>query len=338
MKVLILGVNGFIGNALAKKVLEATDWTVQGIDLLHDRVEPLLKDPRFRFQKANLLRSWEWADRAVAEADVVLPLVAIATPELYVRDPLLVFELDFEANLRVVRLCVRHRKRLVFPSTSEVYGMCPDPEFDEDRSPLVLGPIRKTRWIYAASKQLLDRVVWAYGEKEGLAFTLFRPFNWVGPHLDSIDPRRRVKSRALTEFIANLLEGKPMVIVGGGKQRRSFCDVEEGADCLLRILEDGGGRTNREIVNIGYPENEHSVEDLARMVREEFEERGGRPPETVFQEAETAYGEGYEDVRARRPSVEKARRLLGWEPRVPLRETVRRTVGFYWEQRQKGLA
>ena len=72
----------------------------------------------------------------------------------------------------------------MFPSTSEVYGMCPDPEFKEDESPLVLGPIHKQRWIYAASKQLLDRVIWAYGSEEQLDFTLFRPFNWIGPKLD----------------------------------------------------------------------------------------------------------------------------------------------------------
>ncbi|WP_164084363.1 NAD-dependent epimerase/dehydratase family protein, partial [Stenotrophomonas maltophilia] len=80
------------------------------------------------------------------------------------RNPLRVFELDFEENLRIVRYCVKYGKRVVFPSTSEVYGMCQDPDFDEDRSNLVVGPINKQRWIYSVSKQLLDRVIWAYGQ------------------------------------------------------------------------------------------------------------------------------------------------------------------------------
>ena len=87
------------------------------------------------------------------------------------------FELDFEENLRIVKMAAKYGKRVVFPSTSEVYGMCPDREFDEDSSPLVYGPIRKERWIYSASKQLLDRVIWAMGNANGLRFTLFRPFN-----------------------------------------------------------------------------------------------------------------------------------------------------------------
>src|SRR5438132_1471144 len=84
------------------------------------------------------------------------------------------------AVLKLVRYCVKYNKRVIFPSTSEVYGMCQDQYFDEDTSNLVVGPINKQRWIYSVSKQLLDRVIWAYGAK-GLNFTLFRPFNWMGP-------------------------------------------------------------------------------------------------------------------------------------------------------------
>ncbi len=144
------------------------------------------------------------------KCDVVLPLVAIATPIEYTRNPLRVFELDFEENLRIIRYCVKYRKRVVFPSTSEVYGMCTDASFDEDKSNLIVGPVNKPRWIYSVSKQLLDRVIWAYGEKEGLRFTLFRPFNWMGPRLDSLNAARIGSSRAITQLILNLVEGTPI--------------------------------------------------------------------------------------------------------------------------------
>ncbi|MCP6588143.1 NAD-dependent epimerase/dehydratase family protein, partial [Klebsiella pneumoniae] len=96
-----------------------------------------------------------------------------------------------------IRDCVKYDKRIIFPSTSEVYGMCTDKNFDEDTSNLVVGPINKQRWIYSVSKQLLDRVIWAYGDKSGLRFTLFRPFNWMGPRLDNLNAARIGSSRAI---------------------------------------------------------------------------------------------------------------------------------------------
>jgi nucleoside-diphosphate-sugar epimerase len=157
MRVLILGVNGFIGNALTERILQHTDWDVSGLDIGSDKIAPFLDNPRFTYLEDDIAINKEWIEYQVKKCDVVLPLVAIATPAAYVKTPLAVFELDFEENLRIVKQAVRYRKRVVFPSTSEVYGMCPDAEFDEDASPLVYGPIQKQRWIYSCSKQLLDR-------------------------------------------------------------------------------------------------------------------------------------------------------------------------------------
>jgi UDP-4-amino-4-deoxy-L-arabinose formyltransferase/UDP-glucuronic acid dehydrogenase (UDP-4-keto-hexauronic acid decarboxylating) len=90
--------------------------------------------------------------------------------------------------------------------------MSPDTELTEDGSPLVLGPINKQRWIYSASKQLLDRVIWAYGFQHGLRFTLFRPFNWIGPKLDELttDPEKEGSSRVVTQFISSLFLAEPI--------------------------------------------------------------------------------------------------------------------------------
>ena len=145
LKVLILGVNGFIGNSLTEHILKHKDWEVYGMDMSSDKLDQCLGDDRFRFFEGDITINKEWIEYHVKKCDVVMPLVAIATPMTYVREPLKVFELDFEENLKVVRLCVKYGKRLLFPSTSEVYGMCPDGEFKEDESPLVLGPIAKQR-------------------------------------------------------------------------------------------------------------------------------------------------------------------------------------------------
>ena len=91
--------------------------------------------------------------------------------------------------------------------------MCADEVFDEDESPFVLGPIRKQRWIYSCAKQLLDRVIWAYGKEHGLRFTLFRPFNWIGPRLDSLETAKIGSSRVVTQFIGELIRGEDLRLV-----------------------------------------------------------------------------------------------------------------------------
>ncbi len=181
MKILILGVNGFIGHHLSKRILATTPWEVYGMDMGNERISDLMDEKRFNFFEGDITINKEWIEYHIKKCDLVLPLVAIATPATYVKKPLAVFELDFEANLPIVRACVRYRKRVLFPSTSEVYGMSADAQFHPFESNLVLGPINKPRWIYSCAKQLLDRVIAAYGQQEGLDYTLFRPFNWIGP-------------------------------------------------------------------------------------------------------------------------------------------------------------
>ena len=231
-RILILGVNGFIGNALSERLLESGQYEVHGMDLHSNSIERLLNRPGFHFDEGDISIHREWIEYHIRKCDIVLPLVAIATPIEYTRNPIRVFELDFEENLRVVRYCVKYGKRIIFPSTSEVYGMCDEDSFDEDNSRLILGPIRMQRWIYSCSKQLLDRVIWAYGENSGLKFTLIRPFNWIGPRLDSLDSARIGSSRAITQLILNLVEGTQIQLVDGGNQKRCFTDVSDGVECL----------------------------------------------------------------------------------------------------------
>ena len=248
-KILILGVNGFIGHHLSQRILASTDWSVYGMDMASERVEDLMDNPRFKFFEGDITINREWIEYHIRKCDVILPLVAIATPATYVREPLRVFELDFEANLPIVRACVKHRKRLLFPSTSEVYGMCADDEFDPESSPLVYGPINKPRWIYACSKQLMDRIIHAYGTGEGLDYTLFRPFNWIGPGLDSIHTAKEGSSRVITQFLGHIVRGEPIRLVDGGSQKRAFTYVDDGIDALMRIIENPQGRATGRIYN-----------------------------------------------------------------------------------------
>lgn len=339
-RVLILGVNGFIGNHLTDRLLADGHYEIYGLDISSSAVARFINDPRFgddqrfHFVEGDISIHTEWIEYHIKKSDIILPLVAIATPIEYTRNPLKVFELDFEENLKIVRYCVKYNKRIIFPSTSEVYGMCDDKEFDEDTSRLIVGPINKQRWIYSVSKQLLDRVIWAYGVKEGLKFTLFRPFNWMGPRLDSLHSARIGSSRAITQLILNLVEGSPIKLVDGGAQKRCFTDIKDGIEALFRIIENKDEKCDGQIINIGNPTNEASIAQLADMLLDSFERHPLRkhfPPFAGLKKIESSsyYGKGYQDVEHRRPSIENARRLLDWEPTVDMKQTIDETLDFF---------
>jgi nucleoside-diphosphate-sugar epimerase len=339
MKVLILGVNGFIGHHLTKRILETTDWLVYGMDLATDRLNGTLRHPRFHFLEGDIAINREWIEYHIKKCDVIIPLVAIATPKLYMEDPIGVFTLDFEMNLNIVKQCVKYRKRIVFPSTSEVYGASTDPEFDEEKTFLVTGPIRNERWIYSCSKQLLDRVIYAHGTRSHLEFTLFRPFNWTGPKLDSLDTAKEGSSRVVTQFIAELFLKRPISLVDGGSQKRCFTYIDDGIDALMKILENRDGCCRNQIINIGNPRNECSIRELAHLLKRIFLDHPDHKSDAEVSEiieapSEIYYGKGYQDIFVRKPSIEKARTLLGWEPRVGLEDALRKTLYAFLEENE----
>lgn len=343
MRVFIIGVNGFIGNALVSRIIHHTDWNVVGIDIDKDRLDKdLLKNERFEFNHGDITINKEWVDFQISRCDVVLPLAAVAIPKIYVDNPLLVFNLDFKENLRIVELCAKFKKRIIFPSTSEVYGMCEDDEFNEETSNLVTGPINKHRWIYSNAKQLLDRVIHAYGLQEGLNYTLFRPFNWIGPHLDRIDEKKIGNSRVLTEFISSVVFDREITLVDGGEQRRCFLYLDDGIEALMRILADRGEKTNGKIFNIGNPANDASIKELAEIVIDYYEKHPfskSRPFKAGVNiiGGQDYYGEGYQDMKSRLPSIKNAQTILGWDPKFKLREAIENTIDSFLEEHQRTI-
>jgi len=342
LKVLILGANGFIGSSLTHAILKRKDWEVYGMDVGDHKLGDCLGHQRFKFVEGDVTINREWIEYHVKKCDAVLPLVAIANPAQYVKDPLRVFELDFEANLAVVRQCAKYRKRIIFPSTSEVYGMCADPELNEQTSPMVYGPIEKQRWIYACSKQLLDRVIYAYGVRDNVDYTLFRPFNWIGPKLDNVFEHKEGSSRLFTQFISNVIFKKPIQLVDGGKQGRSFTFIDDGVDALLRIIENQGGKASRQIFNIGNPANDVSVARLAQLIIAAFKqypeyEEHARQAKVVVVSSGKYFGKYYQDIQKRVPSIANARRQLGWKPKVDLKTAIKLTLDYHLAHKDYSL-
>lgn len=336
-KVLILGVNGFIGHHLSKRILETTDWHVYGMDMQTDRISEMLDHERMHFFEGDITINKEWVEYHIKKCDVILPLVAIATPSTYVKQPLRVFELDFEANLPIVRSAAKYGKHLVFPSTSEVYGMCHDSEFDPEESELICGPINKPRWIYSCAKQLMDRVIWGYGMEENLNFTLFRPFNWIGAGLDSIHTPKEGSSRVVTQFFGHIVRGENISLVDGGHQKRAFTYIDDGIDALMKIIANEGGIASGKIYNIGNPENNFSIRELAMMMLE----LAGHYPEyantaknvSIVETTSVAYyGKGYQDVQNRVPKISNTKEDLKWAPRTTMQDTMRHIFDAYRNQ------
>jgi len=333
-RVLIIGVNGFIGHHLAGRILSSTDWEVYGMDMNSDRIDHLREHKRFHFFEGDITINREWIAYHIKKCDVILPLVAIATPATYVREPLRVFELDFEANLPIIRAAVEYKKRLVFPSTSEVYGFCPDEEFDPDNSPLVYGPINKPRWIYACSKQMMDRVIAAYGQQHGFDYTLFRPFNWIGSGLDSINSNKEGSSRVLTQFLGHIVRGETIKLVDGGNQKRSFTHIDDGIDALMAIIENKNGIATQKIYNIGNPSNNYSVKELADMMMKlatQYPEYSESVKKVKLQEVTSGeyYGNGYQDVQNRVPKITNTCAELNWQPKITMQDALKRIFDSY---------
>ena len=342
LKVLILGANGFIGSSLTHAILKQKDWEVYGMDVGDHKLGQCLGNPRFKFVEGDVMISREWIEYHVKKCDAVIPLVAIANPAQYVKDPLRVFELDFESNLAVVRLCVKYKKRIIFPSTSEVYGMSPDAELDELTTNMVYGPIEKQRWIYACSKQLLDRVIYAYGVRDNVDYTLFRPFNWIGPKLDNVFEAKEGSSRLFTQFISNVIFKKPIQLVDGGKQSRSFTFIDDGVDALLRIIENKNGRASRQIFNLGNPANDVSVAKLAQLIIAAFKEypdyvEHAKQAKVVVVPSGTYFGKYDQDIQKRVPSSAAVKRQLGWKPKVDLKTAIRLTLDYHLAHKDYSL-
>lgn len=343
LNILILGVNGFIGSSLAEAILKRTNWSVYGMDIASHKLADCVGNPRFTFVEGDITINREWIEYHVRKCDVVVTLVAIANPIQYVTNPLQVFELDFEANLSLVRLCVKYKKRLIHASTSEVYGMSPDAELHEESTSMVYGPIQKQRWIYACSKQLLDRVIFAHGVRDHLDYTLFRPFNWIGPKLDNVFEPKEGSSRLFTQFISNVFFKKPLRLVDGGRQRRSFTFIDDGIECLLRIIENKHESASRQVFNIGNPANDVSVAELAALILTAFREypelrEQAEQAKVITVSAADYFGPYYQDIEARVPCVLNARKRLGWTPDVDLATAVRRTLDYHVANRAYELA
>ncbi len=313
MRFLITGGAGFIGSDLAERLTERGD-RVSVLDNLStgslENIAPLVDDGQVDFNLGNV-QDRPTVEKLVGEADFVVHLAAALGVKLILEKPVESMETNVTGTQVVLEAAARSGTPVLIASTSEVYGKSNKIPFCEDDD-VVLGPTRKSRWSYAASKMLDEFLAISYWEEKQLPTIVVRFFNTVGPRQNSR------YGMVLPTFIQQALEDAPITIHGDGKQSRCFCDVRDTVEAVTRLID---ARAFGEVVNIGSTQ-EVSIEDLAMTVRE----RVGSRSRILYTPYERAYGHGYEDMQRRVPSVEKLYRLTGFRPSITLPEIIDRTA------------
>lgn len=320
MKCLVTGAAGFIGSHLCTALLERGG-EVWGLDDLSKgnlkKLEHLGNNPHFRFIQGSTAEK-EILRRIMRKTDVVFHLAAVVGVKRYVEDPVKVIQVNVCQTLDLLEMAWQLGKKVVFTSTSEVYGKNMKVPFHEDNNK-VYGPSTADRWCYAVSKSAAEHLCFGY-LRRGLPIVIVRFFNAYGPHGDSSD-----YGGVTARFINQALSGKPLTVHGDGSQTRCFTYVED----IVEGTISAGHRPEAEgkIFNLGN-RRETSILELAQLILDLSEIQG----KILFQPHEEFYGPYYEDIARRVPDLLAAEEILHYRPKVSLEEGLKTTINWYRQQ------
>lgn len=313
-RILITGGAGFIGSHLAESLL-ADGATVSIIDNLStgnlENVRAFSKHPRFRFVAADI-RDEAVLDRMVSEADSIFHLAAAVGVQLIVQNPVQAIETNIMGTESVVKAARRHGCKLLITTTSEIYGKGIRTPFAEEDD-IVLGATYKSRWAYAATKMVDEFLALAYHQQYGLPVILVRLFNTIGPR------QTGQYGMVVPRFVAQALAHEEMTVYGDGRQSRCFCDVRDVIVALKGLF--GAEGAIGKVFNVGSQE-EITIRGLAERIRLLLASESS----IVSVPYAEAYGPGFEDMERRVPDTTRVQRLIGWQARTRLDETVHRVA------------
>lgn len=333
--VALVGCGGFIGSHLLKAILERTSWRVFGVDLDSYRIQEHLANDRFEFLCADL-NEHSVVER-LAQFPVVVNLAAICTPSRYMAEAATVIRSNYDHPARLADACAKSGSWLIHFSTSEIYGKTAADSglLDEDSSEITFGPVTASRWSYATAKLLTERYLMGL---DGLHWTVVRPFNFVGPYMDfmpGVDGEGI--PRVLANFSSALVRGEALKLVNGGAAKRSFTSVHDAVDFMFRLFETGAAAEGQAF-NVGNPDNELTIAELASRMRVIFAKIKGVDeslvPQPIVVDGEEYYGKGYEDSLRRMPSVTKAEKILGFRATTPLDVVLEESLRWFVDHYQ----
>ena len=312
--ILVTGGAGFIGSHLVERLLNDGKSVVIIDDFSTGSRENLRSfetNSRLKIVPAKISAGAELPELA-AEAEFIFHLAATVGVELVVKSALHVLEASFHETQILLRAAAQNSTPLLLTSTSEVYGKSAKPEFSEDDD-LLIGPPGHSRWSYACSKLTDEFLALAYAREKNLPVTIARLFNTVGPR------QTGRYGMVLPRFIAAAKKNEPLKVFGDGKQSRCFGFVPDVVEALVRLQNCPKARG--EIFNIGGTE-EVSMLELAQLVVKTL----GSKSKIELIPYDQAYAPGFDDMRRRKPRVEKLERFVNFKPQTPLREIIRLTA------------
>ena len=317
MKILITGGGGFVGSHLADAFLAGGDEVFVLDNGSVAKTRHLMGNKGFHYVRDSIL-DLDILEGLIAKVDLVYHLAAVVGVEHYVGDPFEVLNINVNGTQTVLKLAFKHQRKVVFSSTSEVYGRNPKVPWSEDDD-RVLGSTRIDRWCYSTSKAVGEHFCFAY-HSMGLPVTITRYFNVYGPRLDRLDV-----GRVITIFLGQALRGDALTVIGDGQQTRCFTYIDDAIQAT--IAAGTGADTDGEAFNIG-TDVEHTVLELAEAIIAVT----GSKSRIEFVPQAKIYGESYEDISRRVPDVRKMHRVLGVRAETPLADGLRKTVE--WFQRE----
>jgi UDP-glucose 4-epimerase len=320
MKILITGGAGFVGSHLADKLIgEGHEITV--IDDLstgrYQNIEHLEGDKNFRLIIDTVLNE-KLMERLIRETDRVYHMASAVGVKLIMERPVQTIETIFRGTDVVLGFCSRYRKRVLIPSTSEVYGKGISVPFKEDDD-LLTGSTDKHRWAYACAKTLDEFLALAHWKETRLQVAVVRLFNTVGPR------QTGQYGMVVPRFVRAAIKGEPIPVHGDGLQARCFGHVLDIVEGLTKVLETP--ECFGQVVNLGNNQ-EVTIKELAEKAIAMTESTS----EIRYIPYEEAYGEGFEDMRRRVPSLEKAKRLVGYEPTRTLEDIINDVANQFREE------
>jgi UDP-glucose 4-epimerase len=312
--VLVTGGAGFIGSHLVERLL-ADGKSVAIVDDLStgslDNLRAVRAHPRLRLIQAKVSACAELS-QLVAQAETVYHLAAAVGVELVVRSPIHVLKTNLHETEVLLQAAAARGVPVLLASTSEVYGKSHKQAFAEEDD-LLIGPPHQARWSYACSKLMDEFLALAYAKEQSLPVVIARLFNTVGPR------QTGQYGMVLPRFIAAARSGQPLKVYGDGQQTRCFCYVRDTVEALVRLANCPEARG--QVFNVGSTE-EIAIRDLAAKVIEVL----GSKSTTELVPYSQAYAPGFDDMRRRKPVVDKLAAMVGFRPGTTLQRVIELTA------------
>jgi UDP-glucose 4-epimerase len=325
MKILVTGGAGFVGSHIVKKLIELNHTVITLDDLSTGKqafINEVVHHPNHTFVNGSVLNR-ALLENLIDPCDIVFHLAAVLGVKNTVENPLMVIEGNIDGTRNVLELAFPRKIKVIFSSTSEVYGKNDQLPFAENSS-RVLGPTTTHRWCYATAKALDEHLCFAYG-MQGLPVTVVRYFIAYGPRATATQ-----YGGVIPKFITAALKGEPITVYGDCSQTSCFTYIDNRVSGTLSCIDH---KFNNEVFNIG-KDQVLSINDLAEKIKT-FTQSSSPIVHIPY---ESTYGEGYEDTPNRIPDLTKFNQLLHFYPSIDIDEGLRKTIAWYQAELEKGQA